>query len=304
MHQECLARVPCKSWLLTVRTLAAASCGAGTVRILGTCGVALCTCWVALDRGGALSSGTRGHLAQRHSSGRGLRHGMASSSPSQRGRPMAAVRPVCAAQRASCMCCPACHAAEPCSSCLSRTGLQVQTWTTTKMRVGGCYLAALLACCAAVLPSRVLVAPCCHGSRPLPALAWRRPTAHKWWQRQPNRTISKIKLKLRLSCGSTASLPVAIASRRADMPDAQCPPQCPPQTSFPCRAAAAVLPLSSHPRTWTPRAASERLCTFAVLWSHAARQRLCDYIKRAEYTTLFDFPTKGILQVRLSSRGC
>jgi alpha-amylase len=28
----------------------------------------------------------------------------------------------------------------------------------------------------------------------------------------------------------------------------------------------------------------------------AARQRLCDYIKRAEYTTLFDFPTKGILQ--------
>ena len=37
---------------------------------------------------------------------------------------------------------------------------------------------------------------------------------------------------------------------------------------------------------------------------HAARQRLCDYIKRAEYTTLFDFPTKGILQVIVTSCGC
>lgn len=29
----------------------------------------------------------------------------------------------------------------------------------------------------------------------------------------------------------------------------------------------------------------------------AARQKLVDYIKRAAHTTLFDFPTKGILQV-------
>ena len=35
----------------------------------------------------------------------------------------------------------------------------------------------------------------------------------------------------------------------------------------------------------------------------AARQKLADFIKRAEHTTLFDFPTKGILQARRGRGG-
>lgn len=34
-----------------------------------------------------------------------------------------------------------------------------------------------------------------------------------------------------------------------------------------------------------------------MLFSSAARQKLVDYIKGAKHTTMFDFVTKGILQV-------
>lgn len=58
-----------------------------------------------------------------------------------------------------------------------------------------------------------------------------------------------------------------------------------------------------------PGAALDRVCG-AISSCHmrplprAARQRLCDYIKRAEYTTLFDFPTKGILQASWVMHAC